>query len=101
MIDCLIGFAEFLRLSELCSIRACDVRLYSFHCSLFLESLKTDQLRKGAWINIERSGKVTCPVAALERYLAAVGIKLDEYFRALAPPKSSHSMAIFTPEQEK
>ena len=49
-------------------------------------------MREGAWINIERSGKVTCPVAALERYLAALGIKLDEYFhlfRALAPPKSS------------
>ena len=73
-------------------VRACDVRLYTSHCSLFLESSKTDQLREGAWINIARSGKVTCPVAALERYLAAAGIKLDEdltLFRALAPPKSS------------
>ena len=49
-------------------------------------------MREEAWINIARSGKVTCPVAALERYLAAAGIKLDEdfpLFRALAPPKSS------------
>ena len=77
---------------ELCSIRARDVRLYTSHCSLFVESSKTDQSREGAWINIARSGKVTCPVAALERYLAAAGIKLDEdlpLFRALAPPKSS------------
>ena len=82
----------FLRFSELCSIRACDVRLYTSHFSLFLESSKTDQLREGVWINIARSGKVTCPVAVLERYRAAAGIKLDEdflLFRALAPPQSS------------
>ena len=46
---CPIGFAGFLRFSELCS-----VRLYSSHCSLFLESSKTDQLREGAWINIAK-----------------------------------------------
>ena len=89
---CLIGFAGFLRFSELCSIRACDVRLYSSHCSLFLECSKTDELREGAWINIARSGKVTCPVFAFERYHGTAEIKLDEdfpLFRALAPPKSS------------
>lgn len=32
---CLIRFAGFLRLSELCSIRARDVRLYSSHCFYF------------------------------------------------------------------
>ena len=52
---CLIGFAGFLRFSELCSVRACDVSLYSSHCALFLESSKTDQLREGAWINIART----------------------------------------------
>ena len=35
---CLIGFAGFLRFSELCSVRACDVSLYSSYCALFLES---------------------------------------------------------------
>jgi len=77
---------------ELCSIHACDARLYTCHCSLFVESSKTVQLREGACIIIARSGKVTCPVAALERYLAAAGIKIDEefpLFHALAPPKSS------------
>lgn len=89
---CLIGFAGFLRFSELCSICACDVRLYTSHCSIFLESSKTDQLREGAWINISRSEKATCPVTALERYLAAADIKLVDdspLFRALAPPNSS------------
>lgn len=77
---------------ELCSIHGCDACLYTSHCSLLVESSKTVQLREGAWIINARSGKVTCPVAALERYLAAAGIKLDEefpLFHALAPPKSS------------
>ena len=100
-------FAGFLRFSELCSIRAFDVRLYSSNCSLFLESPKTDQLREGAWISIARSGKVTCPVAAIERYLAAAGIKLDEDFLLFVRwhlqkfPRRLASMASLTQEQEK
>ena len=41
---------------------------------------------------LEHVDKDTCPVAALERYLTAAEIKLDEdlsLFRALAPPRSS------------
>lgn len=104
---CLIRFAGFLRLSELCSIRACDVRLYSSPCSLFLESFKTDQSREGAWINNARSGKVTCHVAALERYLVAAGIKLEEDFpysvrwHLQKVPRRFASMAFLTQEQEK
>lgn len=92
---CLIGFAGFLRFSELCSIRSCDVCLYASHCSIFLESSKTDQLREGSWINIARTKRITCPIAALEKYLAAANIKLDDelpLFRALAPPNSSYKV---------
>lgn len=89
---CLIGFAGFFRFSELCSIRTCDIRLLHTHCSIFLESSKTDQFRQGSWINTARTGRMTCPVSALERYIAAAGLELDDdlpLFRALAPPKSS------------
>ena len=55
---CLIGFAGFLRFSELCSVRACDVSLYSSHCALFLESSKTDQLREGAWLILLEQTKI-------------------------------------------
>ena len=73
-------------------MHACDVSPFSSHCALFLESSETDQLREGAWINIARTDKITCPVATFERYLTAAKIKLDEdlpLFRALAPPRSS------------
>lgn len=83
---CLIGYAGFFRFNELCSIRACDVKLCHSYCSIFLESSKTDQLREGAWINIARTGKDTCPVSALEKYVKAAKIEMDQelpLFRAL------------------
>ena len=83
---CPIGFAGFLRFSELCS-----VRLYSSHCSLFLESSKTDQLREGAWINIAKirqSYMSRCrPLEILSRSWNQAWWRLP-LFRALAPPKS-------------
>ena len=59
--------------------------------SIFLESSETDQLRDGAWIAIARSDKETCPVKALERYIAAADIVFSEdlpLFRALSFPRS-------------
>ena len=44
---CLIGFTGFFRFSELCGIRACDVKLFPSYISIFLETSKTDQLREG------------------------------------------------------
>ena len=68
---CLTGYAGFLRFSELSSIKASDVKFFPSHVSIFLESSKTDQFRQGAWIVIARSGQPTCPVKALEQYIAA------------------------------
>ena len=59
--------------------------------SRILESSRTDQLRDGAWIAMARSDKETCPVKALERYIAAVDIDFSEdlpLFRALPFPRS-------------
>ena len=55
-------------------------------CPYFLESSKTDQYRDGAWTTIARSDLETCPVKALEQYIAAAEIDLSEdlpLFRAL------------------
>ena len=55
------------------------------------EFSKTDQLSDGAWIAIARSDKETCPVRALERYIAAADIDFSEdlpLFRALPSPRS-------------
>ena len=61
------------------------------YVSIFLESSKTDQLRDGACIATPRSDKETCPVKALERYIAAADIVFSEdlsLFRALSSPRS-------------
>ena len=39
---CLIGYARFLRVSELSHIKACGVKLFPTYASIFLESSKTD-----------------------------------------------------------
>jgi len=87
---CLIGYAGFFRFSELCSIRACDIKFFPTYVSIFLESSKTDQYRDGAWTTIARSDLETCPVKALEQYIAAAEIDLSEdlpLFRALLSPR--------------
>ena len=81
----------FFRFSELCALRACDIKFFPTYMSIFLESSKTDQLRDGAWIAIARSDRETCPVKGLERYIAAADIDLSEdlpLFRALSFPRS-------------
>ena len=92
MAMCLVGFACFLRFSELCSIRTRDVKFNTTYCSIFIESSKTDQLREGAWVNIARTDRDTCPVTALQRYVSVAGLILDDdlpLFRALGPSKTS------------
>ncbi|XP_078352499.1 integrase/recombinase xerD homolog isoform X1 [Oculina patagonica] len=92
---CLIGYAGFFRFSELCAIRACDIKFFPTYVSIFLESSKTDQFRDGAWIAIARSDQETCPVKALEQYIAAAKIDLCEdlpLFRALSSPRSTSTV---------
>ena len=92
---CLLGYAGFFRLSDLVKIRACDVKFSSSFCRIFVESSKTDQLREGAWVTIARSDLATCPVKALELYISAADINLDDdlpLFRAISPPTSSSKL---------
>ena len=69
--------------SELCSIRACDIKFFPTYVLIFLESSKTDQFRVRAWVAIARSNQDTCPVKALEQYIAAAKIDLGEVCRCL------------------
>ena len=89
---CLLGYAGFFRFSEVCSIRACDIKFFPTYVSIFLESSKTDQFRDGAWVAIAQSNQDTCPVKALEQYIAAAKIDLGEdlqLFRALSSSRST------------
>ena len=66
---CLLAFAAFLRFDELAKLVCSDVVLDSEKLQLFIESSKTDKYRDGAWVVVAVSGKVTCPVNMMNRYL--------------------------------
>jgi len=44
---------------------------------LFIESSKTDKYRDGAWVVVAVSGKVTCPVNMMNRYLDKARLSHD------------------------
>ena len=52
---CLIGFAGFLRYSELEALTESDLQIFPDHMEIFIESSKTDQYRDGAWVVIART----------------------------------------------
>ena len=90
--SCLLGYVGFFRFSELCSIRACDINFFPTYVSIFLESFKTDQFLDGTWVAIARSNLDTCPVKALEQYIAPAEIDLGEDLplsRALSSSRST------------
>ena len=67
---CLLASAAFLRFEELAKLVRSDVELDSEKLQLFIESSKTDKYRDGAWVVLALSGKVTCSVNMMNRYLA-------------------------------
>lgn len=71
---CLIGFAGFLRFSELAALKESDILIFPQHMEIFIESSKTDQYRDGAWVVVARTSTKICPVTMSERYFSLGGI---------------------------
>ena len=71
---CLLGFAGFLRFSELEALKESDLQVFNNHLELFIESSKTDQYRDGAWVTIARTGSRICPVGMVQRYIKLADI---------------------------
>ena len=69
---CSIGFAGFLRYSELAALKESDLHILPDHMEIFIESSKTDQYRDGAWVVIARTSAKTCPVSMAERYISVL-----------------------------
>ncbi|XP_072037315.1 integrase/recombinase xerD homolog [Amphiura filiformis] len=70
----LLAFAAFLRYEELANLKVCDLDMCYSHIKVFIEKSKTDQLREGAWVVVGATGKSTCPVSMLQKYLVCAGI---------------------------
>ncbi|MCG8626070.1 MAG: hypothetical protein MJE68_29245 [Proteobacteria bacterium] len=95
MAICLLGYAGFLRFSELASLRECDVTFYEGHMEIFVESSKTDQFREGAWVPIARTNSDICPVSMLERYFHLGNIQGNTdklLFRGLTSTKHGYRL---------
>ena len=79
----LLALAAFLRFDELAKLvcLVCsDVSIESDMLKLFIQSSKTDRYRDGAWIVLLSSGKVTCPVAMMKRYLERTKLSYNSPF---------------------
>ena len=58
-----MGFCAFLKQ---------DIVFDEDHMKIFLEKRKNDQYWEGSWILVAHSGKSTCPVKLLEKFLTEV-----------------------------
>ena len=71
---CTLGFAGFLRYSELANIRRNNIIFRKKYIKVFIEKSKTYKFREGAWIFIAKTYNITCPVSILKRYLKRLQI---------------------------
>lgn len=92
---CLLAFAAFLRFDELVKLRACDIVFEEEQMVVRITSSKTDQYRDGATVPVARSGRLTCPVAMLERYFAMAHISRSDQrylFRGIVHTKKGERL---------
>ena len=77
VITCLVGFAGFLRISELQEIRVRDLTFDGDCMKILIPKSKNDQVREGHVVYISRSGGRYCVVAWVERYLSETKLGKD------------------------
>jgi site-specific recombinase XerD len=78
----LIGFAGALRRSELVALDVADAKHGTAGLRLRIRASKTDQEQQGTTVAIA-PGSSTCPIAALDEWLAAAGIDHGPVFRPM------------------
>ena len=89
---CLLGFAGFLRFSEIVNIRFSDVNIQASCVEINIVKSKTDVYKSGQKVCIARTYCDTCPVNMLEKYLALLNFDMhcSQYlFRSLSFCKKS------------
>lgn len=79
----LVGTAAALRRSELVALDLADLTAHPEGLRLVIRRSKTDQGGEGAVLPVNRTGRVTCPVAAFTEWVAAAGITEGAVFRAV------------------
>ena len=79
----LIGLAGGLRRSELVSLTVTDLTVSEEGVRVRIARSKGDQDGEGQVIGINRTGTETCPVAALEAWWEAAGVRDGRAFRSI------------------
>ena len=71
----LVGYAGFMRMSELLKVKLRDINFFQTHMAISVPKRKNDQYREGHVVNISRTGSITCPVGMTERFIAKAQFK--------------------------
>ena len=66
----LIGYAGFMRMDEILSVRCIDISFGEAFMSIFIPKRKNDQHREGHTVDVAFSGKISCPVLITKRLLS-------------------------------
>ena len=70
----LLLFAGLFRFSEPAALNIGHICISDTHLTIKVSQSKTDQYHRGNEVVTSRSGKVTCPVSNLERYMKLTGV---------------------------
>ena len=92
---CVLGYAGFLRFSELVELKSADFAINKSMMTIRITRSKTDQLRQGDEVVIARANSTMCPVSMLERYMLRVGMTLGDerqLFRAIQKTKNGEKL---------
>ena len=73
----LIGYAGLFRISEVLSIRVCDIDFHESYMSIFVPIRKNDQHHEGHTSVLAKSGKITCPVSITEQLVGLLPSTAD------------------------
>ena len=93
--SCVLGYAAFLRFSELVDLTPADFVVNGEMMSIRIRCSKNDQLRQGDEVVIARTWSQTCPVAMFEHYLQRVGMTTSDsrfLFRVIQNTKNGESL---------
>ena len=90
----LLGFAGFMRYSEIADLKISDIFLYPTFMKIFIEQSKTDVYREGHFVFTARVDSPICPVNILNLYVERSNIDRNSSefpFRAVSFCKSKNS----------
>ncbi|XP_071139880.1 integrase/recombinase xerD homolog [Mytilus edulis] len=93
----LVGYAGFLRYSEIANLKMCNIKFFDTYVSLNIETGKTDVYRRGNNVIISKTNLPTCPVVWLLTYINLAKLALDSnqyVFRSVRFFKSVNSYKL-------